>query len=80
MTSFFNLEGLETVSSILNRLLGSKKVDLTTPSIHRTIIEHIAVMYREIGRFYPWKIVGVDGIRHAVILLKFGDRPLKTLA
>eukprot|EP01032_Pedospumella_encystans_P003454 gene3454-4082_t len=52
---------------------------MKTPGNPRSIVENLAVCYREIARFYQWKIVDVGAIRHCVILLRFGDTALKTI-
>jgi hypothetical protein len=80
MATFLDREGLIEISGILSTLLSNKKLDFSEPSLHRISIEHMAAIYREVGRFYPWKIVEVNGLRHCVTLLKKGDRQLKTLA
>ena len=35
---------------------------------------------REIARFHPWAIVNVGGLRHCVVLLKYGDIGLQTIS
>lgn len=77
---FIELNGLEIISKIFQKLLNGKKPDLITQSTHRSIVEHCAVCYREIGRYYPWKIVRVGCLRQTVSILRYGDMPLKTIA
>jgi len=80
MSKFLELEGLVIVSNIFNALMGFNMVDMKSPSVHRSIIENCAVCYREIARFYPWKIVNINGLRHLVVMLRFGDLIIKTIA
>lgn len=80
MTKYFQEDGLTLSGRVLDTLLGRDKVDMTTPSVHREIVEHVAGCYREIGRFYPWRVVKAGGLRHCIILLRLGDILLKTLA
>jgi hypothetical protein len=80
MSAFLRLDGLKIISTTFDALLGSNMIDLKVASVHRWIVEHLAVCYRDIGRFYPWDIVHAGAIRHCVLLLKFGDIPLKTIA
>jgi hypothetical protein len=80
MTRFIELDGLGTMARILDILLAKKISELKTESSFRSVVEHLAVCYREIARFYQWDIVNVGGIRHCVIILKFGDVVLQTIA
>jgi hypothetical protein len=77
---FIDLNGIEVISKIFQKLLNGKKPDLVTQSTHRTIVEHCSACYREIGRYYPWKIVRAGALRQIVSILRYGDMPLKTLA
>ena len=77
---FLELNGLEIISKIFQKLLNGKKPDLITQSTHRTIVEHCSACYREVGRYYPWKIVRVGCLRQTVTILRYGDMPLKTIA
>ena len=72
-------DGLQVISKIFQRLFSGKKVDLVTPSTHRIVVEHCAAVFREVGRFYPWKIVRVGILRHVVVILNNGDLLLKTI-
>ena len=40
---------------------------------------YIYVWISEVSRYYPWKIVDVGALRHLVVLMRFGDVPLKTI-
>jgi hypothetical protein len=77
---FTELDGLLVISRIFDILTGYNMIDFETPSVHRSIVEHGATCYREVGRFYPWKIVDVGALRHLVVLMRFGDVTLKTIA
>lgn len=80
MASFIENDGLVTISRVLSILLAKHTSDLRIISDHRYVVEHLAVCYREIARFYQWKLVNAGGIRHCVLLLKFGDITLQTAA
>ena len=56
ISRFIELDGLLVAANIFNTLMGFNMVDMKTASNHRTLVEHLAVCYREISRFYPWKI------------------------
>lgn len=77
---FIELDGLMVISKIFQQLMNGKKIDLETPSTHRTIVEHCSACYREIARYYPWKVVRVGALRQCVTIIKYGDIVLKTLA
>jgi hypothetical protein len=77
---FMELDGLLIISKIFDILMGYDMIDFNVPSIHRSIVEHCSICYREVARFYPWKIVDVGALRHLVILMRFGDVNLKTIA
>jgi len=72
-------DGLKVISHVLDILLAKYVHEMKTPGNARSIVESLAVCYREIARFYQWKIVDVGAIRHCVILLRFGDIALKTI-
>ncbi len=80
MSRYFELDGLVVMSRILDILLAKKISELKSPSDCRSVVEHLAVCYREIARFYQWEIVNVGAIRHCVIILRFGDVTLQTIA
>ncbi len=80
MTRYMELDGLGIMARILDILLAKKIAELKTQSSFRSVVEHLAVCYREIARFYQWEIVNVGGIRHCVIILRFGDVELQTIA
>lgn len=80
MAAFIEADGLTTISRVMSILLAKHASHLHDISDHRSVVEHLAICYREIARFYQWKIVNAGGIRHCVLLLKFGDIPLQTAA
>ena len=61
-------------------LLSKNLQDLTYENNNRSIVTNLAEIYREIARFYPWDLVNVGGIKHCVVLFKYGDINLKTIA
>jgi hypothetical protein len=79
MSELIELNGLQVISAIFQKLFSGRKPDLVNPSTHRIIVEHCAAVFREVGRFYPWKIVRVGILRHVVVILRYGDISLKTI-
>lgn len=79
MSRLIEVDGLTVISRVLDILLAKRVSDMKTECTPRSIVEHLAVCYREIARYYQWKIVDIGGIRHCVILLRFGDIVLKTI-
>jgi hypothetical protein len=80
MKEFLELDGLVVISKIFQQFISGKKVDLITQSNMRTIVEHCAVCFREIARFYPHLVVKAGALRYIVIILKYGDVALRTIA
>ena len=80
MSKFLECEGLPTMGKVLDILLTKKSSEMRSKCEARNVVEHLAICYREIARFYPWEIVMAGGIRHCVLLLKFGDVALQTVA
>lgn len=72
-------DGLKTISQILDIILAKRTGELKTLNHIRSLVENFAICYREIARFYPWKIVDVGSIRHCVVILKYGDVALQTI-
>ena len=80
MGRFLEKGGLDAASRVLDILLTKKVADMKNKgSVARMVVEHLAVCYREIARFYQWRLVDAGGIRHCVLLLRFGDIALKTI-
>jgi hypothetical protein len=79
MSRLIEQDGLTVISRVLDILLAKRVADMKRPCTARNIVEHLAVCYREISRYYQWKVVDVGGIRHCVILLRFGDVALQTI-
>lgn len=81
ISQFYKENGIRITSNIFNAILsGGKDVNLNVPSNHKTILEHLSCVYREVAKFYPWDIVDVGCLRHCVLLLLYGDSKLKTTA
>ena len=78
MIEFIELEGLQVLSNIFQKILNGKKPDLVTTSTHKLIIDHATAIYREVARYYPWKVLRVGGLRHMVLVMRYGDIGLKT--
>ncbi len=79
ISRLIEVDGLKVIARVLDILLAKCVHEMKTPGNPRSIVENLAVCYREIARFYQWKIVDVGAIRHCVILLRFGDTALKTI-
>lgn len=80
MGSFLDMDGLNVVGRVFDAHLGGNPINLIAPSIERNTIEHLTAVYREVGRYYPWKVTQVGAVRHLVIILRKGDMQLKSLA
>eukprot|EP01041_Mallomonas_annulata_P005165 gene5165-10327_t len=83
ISRLLELDGVETIAKLLQQLLqsgGSKRLDMKEQSNRRSLVEHCTACYREIGRFYPWKIVHAGVLPFLVIILRQGDIPLQTIA
>jgi hypothetical protein len=79
MSRLIEVDGLGVVSRVLDILLAKHVSDMKRACTSRNIVENLAVCYREVARFHQWKVVDVGGIRHCVILLRFGDIALQTI-
>ena len=77
---FMHQDGLLIISKIFDILMGFNMINFREPSTHRSIVENCIVCYREISRYYPWKIVDVGGLRHLVILVRYANTEIKTVA
>ncbi len=80
MTRLMEGEGLGNISKVMDILLSKKTADLKHHCDVRMMVEHLAVCYREIARFYPWTIVNIGGLRHCVVMLKSGDVTIQTIS
>ena len=78
MLEFLDEGGLDIIGNVFQKILNGKKPDLVTTSTHKLIVEHCTCIYREVARFYPWKVIRVGGLRHIVLVMRFGDIGLKT--
>lgn len=79
MSRLIDSDGLKIISRVLDILLAKRVSDMKHECTPRSIVENLAVCYREIARFHQWKIVDVGAIRHCVIILRFGDVVLQTI-
>ena len=79
MTEFMNLDGLVILGKMLDTLIIGRRVDLKSASIHRDMVFNLCHIYRQVGVFYPWPIVRVGAIRHAVAVLRFGDLEMRSV-
>jgi hypothetical protein len=73
-------DGLNDVSRILDIVLVKKSSELKTHSEFRSVVENLAVCYREISVHYPWEVVKAGALRHCILLLRYGDASLQTIA
>jgi hypothetical protein len=79
MADFLKNDGLLIIAQIFDTIF--KDTDnLTLSSMQHELLQHLAACYRDIGRIFPWNIVKVGALRHCVLLLRFGDVFLKTIA
>jgi|MDTB01.1.fsa_nt_gb hypothetical protein len=72
-------DGIPIMARVFDQLL-SNNVDLHTLSDTRTIIENLAVVYRELARFYDVTIVRYGAIRHCVRMINYGDSVIRGTA
>jgi hypothetical protein len=80
LASFIEKGGMFVLSSLLETALLTKRTNLKKPSAARNVCEDIAVICREVSRFYPWKIVENNIIPHMVTMLKQGDITFQSIA
>lgn len=71
-------DGLSNISKTLDILLNKYTAELSGATEVRMLVEHLAVCYREIARFYPWELVNIGALRHCVLMLRFGEAVLRT--
>jgi len=71
--------GFHIMGKVLDILLVGS-VDLHTLSDTRTIVENMAIIYRESARFFSEQIVLVGALRHCVRMLSLGDASLRGIA
>ena len=81
MTTFLECGGLNHVSKLLDIFLGRNMIDLHDMTLQQKILtDHLFTIYREVSRFYPHLLVPTGAIRHCVLVLRFGDVKLQTIA
>ncbi len=80
LVRFLEMDGLHTVCQVFQKTLLGKKVDMKTMSLERSVVEHCCSISREVGRFYPWRIVDGGLIPHLVTILRIGDISLQSIA
>ena len=79
MKQLIDCDGLVIIGKIFDTLLSvNRNLDLIIESVNRSLLEHLAAVYKTVSLFYPWEIVRVGAIRHCVTLLKRGGLILKT--
>ena len=79
MSEFMSLDGLIILGKMLDTLIIGRRIDLKSASMHRDMICNLCQIYRQVGVFYPWPIVRVGAIRHAVAILRFGDLEMRSV-
>lgn len=77
---FHELEGIPITGRLMDQLLSGKAMDLTTPSPTRTIVENLAICYRELSKWYPDDVVNAGAIRHCVRMIDYGDMTIKAIS
>ena len=80
MSAFISERGMEVIFEIFDDLFSDASLDLVNPSPIRSLIEHCAIIYREIARYYPDEVVSSGSLRFFVQMLRIGDAALKTIA
>jgi hypothetical protein len=80
LLTFIDMDGMHSITEVFQKLLLGSKLDLKIVSNSRSMIEHCCVINREVGRFYPWKIVEAGLISHMVTILRIGDITLQSIA
>lgn len=78
ISRFIEEKGLSSVARTLDVILSKYTSELRTPGEVRYLVEHLAVVYREIARFHPWDLVNVGALRHCVLMLRFGEVSIQT--
>lgn len=76
---FLQLDGMFTIGQVFARTIVGKKVDLKKLSLDRSVVEHCCVINREVGRFYPWRVVDTGMIPHMITILRIGDIQLQSV-
>ena len=77
---FVELDGAHMTGRLMDQLLSGKAMALKTPSASRTIVENLALCYRELARWYPQQIVRAGCIRHCVRMMQYGDMSIKAVS
>jgi hypothetical protein len=79
LNRFVECDGFRIMGKVLDQLL------VAGNSLHelgpiRTIIESMAIVYRESARFFDKEIVIVGALRHCVRMLNYGDSSIRGIA
>lgn len=80
MTALIECDGIDIIYKILSTVLPNNLPKLREPSNNILIlVQSLAICYREIARFYPWKLVNSGALRHCVTMLNHGNVELQTI-
>lgn len=80
MTKLIDTGGLADLAKVLDIMCSKRTTEMKGLTIVHSLVENLAICYREIARFHNWKLVEVGGLRHCVALLRYGDVTLQTIA
>lgn len=80
MTKLIDSGGLSDVAKVLDIMCSKRTTELKGLTVAHSLVENLAICYREIARFHNWKLVEAGGLRHCVALLRYGDVTLQTIA
>jgi hypothetical protein len=79
LNSYVENDGINIMARVFDQLL-SNSVDLHAITDTRSIVENLAVVYRELARFYASDIVVVGAIRHCVRMINYGDAIIRGIS
>jgi hypothetical protein len=79
LNRFVECDGIHLLGTVLDQLLVSG-VDLNVLCDERTIVENMAIIYREGARYFDKEIVVVGALRHCVRMVTYGDPTIRGIA
>jgi hypothetical protein len=79
LARFVECDGIALMAKVLDQLLSSS-VDLYTVSDSRSIVENLAIVYREASQYYENQVVAHGAIRHCVRMINYGDPVIRGIA
>ena len=79
LNRFVECDGFHIMGKVLDTLLVSS-TDLHELSDTRSIVECMAIVYREAARYFDKAIVSVGALRHCVRMLHYGDSTIRGIS